>query len=205
VKSIKIQPTKKRFYNKWLYKVSICAGPGAVFYRSRIYLYSKYSGNTVLRNIINFLDSKSKDIYAVRVEHHKLDIYTNDSILFDEMLTQFKDEIRLAYAPDENSIDLLNGRQIIAKKYPHDRYQYKVFLTPYRLNSIDEKARWIKWLSTQGDKVKITESVKTWFCVTNYNWDRRYMYVDNESTLLMLKMRDPNALGAVYSYTIVDK
>jgi hypothetical protein len=203
--SFKIQTTKKRFYNKWLYKVSVIAGKGAMFYRSRTYLYTKYSGNTVLRDIISFLDSKSKDTYAVRVEHYNLDIYTNDPVLFNEALTKFNNQLRLASAPDENSVDLLSGRQIVAKKYPHNRYQYKVFLTPYRLSSIDEKARWVKWLSTQGDKIKITESVKTWFCCTSYNWDRRYMYVDNDSTLLMLKMRDPNALGAVYSYTVVDK
>jgi len=37
------------------------------------------------------------------------------------------------------------------------------------------------------------------------NWDRRYILVDNEKTLLMIKLHSPDAIGTVYKYEIVDK
>jgi len=41
--------------------------------------------------------------------------------------------------------------------------------------------------------------------ITEWNWDRRYMYVEDEMTLLMIKMRSSEVLGRIYEYHIIDK
>jgi hypothetical protein len=51
----------------------------------------------------------------------------------------------------------------------------------------------------------MSEAVKTWFIHTDWNWDRRYILVDEESTLLMLKLRNSDFMGKIYEYVIVDK
>jgi hypothetical protein len=53
--------------------------------------------------------------------------------------------------------------------------------------------------------IKISDTVKTWFMVTNWNWDRRYIYVATEADLLMLKLRSSDVVGSVFKYEIVDK
>jgi hypothetical protein len=85
-------------------------------------------------------------------------------------------------------------------------YQHKVFLLPHKLAGDDEgKQKYLNWVDTQGDKIKISECTKQWFLATNWNWDRRYVYVDSEQTLLMLKLRNPDVIGRVYDYVVVDK
>ena len=68
-----------------------------------------------------------------------------------------------------------------------------------------EKADFIDWLSSQNSKVRISDTVKSWFLVTVWNWDRRYMYVEDEQTLLMLKLRKNEAIGTIYNYVLCDK
>ena len=60
-------------------------------------------------------------------------------------------------------------------------------------------------MTAQNDKISLSESVKMWFITTDWNWDRRYVFVDNEQTLLLLKMRNCDAIGKVYEYKIGDK
>jgi hypothetical protein len=40
---------------------------------------------------------------------------------------------------------------------------------------------------------------------TEWNWDRRYVLVEDEGTLLMLKLRNPEVMGSVYNYVLSDK
>jgi hypothetical protein len=104
------------------------------------------------------------------------------------------------------SEDFLDQKKtIISTKLPHNKYKYKVFLQPHKVTSTDEKIRWINWLDTQADRVLISKSVKDWFISTKWNWDRRYLYVEDEQTLLVLKMKNPEALGSIYSYAVLDK
>jgi hypothetical protein len=53
--------------------------------------------------------------------------------------------------------------------------------------------------------VLISEVVKDWFIKTEWNWDRRYIFVEDAQTLLMLKLRNAEAIGRIYDYIIIDK
>lgn len=204
---MKIQQTKRRFYNKWLHKVSVRIGAGAVYFRSKTpAIDAKYASNPLWGKLHTALASCDSNLWAIRVEHHTVDVYTNSSEFFNQVIDQFGNNVVHAFAPPKDQEHLLDStKTIIANKYPFDRYQYKVFLNPHKLHDRDARQAWVAWLDSQGDRVRISSAVKAWFIKTNWNWDRRYMYVQDEQTLLMLKMRDSAAVGSVYSHVVVDK
>ena len=76
-----------------------------------------------------------------------------------------------------------------------------MFLLPHKLrNDKEEKKRYAEWIKNQQGKIKITLAVENWFHKTDWNWDPRYVLVDEESTLLMLKLRNPELVGRVYRF-----
>jgi type I restriction-modification system DNA methylase subunit len=66
------------------------------------------------------------------------------------------------------------------------------------------KAEYLSWLDKQKN-VLISEAVKNWFMSTDWNWDRRYILVEDNKTLLFLHMRNADVLGKVYEYVLSDK
>lgn len=198
-----IKQTTKKFYNKWLYKLSFTIGGiSTLRYRS----LEEAMNTSSKPDIVTFtaiLSGFDEALYFKRIESSIIDIYTNDKTMFDVLYDRCHSLVRLAYAPSETIT--IDSNTVIAKKLPHDRYRYKVFLQPHKIESKDEKQKYLDWLDTQKPRINITDTVKTWFYKTSWNWDRRYMYVEDEQTLLMLKLRSPQALGTVYSYTISDK
>jgi hypothetical protein len=169
--------------------------------------------NTVLKNkhefynLTNFLLDKDPALFSKRIERNVIDLYTNDRELYDKISTTFEHITINRYEPQDSQLDLLKSNNyIIVKQYPYKKYRYKVYLLPHKLKSDSEaKKRYLGWLDTQQDKVMISPAVKSWFVVTDWNWDRRYMYVEDEMTLLMIKMRNSDVLGRIYEYHIIDK
>jgi hypothetical protein len=203
---MKIQQTKRKFYNKWLYKITLRIVGVTQFRVKSLWEIIEFSKNAKLVELATALEQLNDEDRAVRVEHNQIDVYTNDRAFFEKIIDQFKSELIHCFAPALGSETVLDQkRTIISSKLPHDKYRYKVFLQPHKVSSIEDKIRWVNWLDTQSDRVLISESVKTWFIKTNWNWDRRYVYVEDEQTLLMIKMKNPEAVGSVYSYAVLDK
>lgn len=202
--SMKINTVKRKFYNKWNYKISFSI-KGSAFSR---YFRSDYTDriDPCYFQLADKLSGLTKDQYAKRVESNTTDIYLNDKSIFDEFCVCFTDNIKKLYVIDPEIENFQNvDHVIISKKYPHDKYRFKVFLQPHKIKDIKEKADFIDWLSSQNSKVRISDTVKSWFLVTVWNWDRRYMYVEDEQTLLMLKLRKNEAIGTIYNYVLCDK
>jgi hypothetical protein len=159
-----------------------------------------------LKSVCLSLSTLDPSAYCKRIENHILDIYTNDKSIFDLLHQRHSSIIRAAFAPAEGIEDLLSdSHSVVVKKLPHNRYRYKVFLQPHKIVDTQEKHRFIDWLATQEPRVNITETVKKWFYKTHWNWDRRYMYVEDDQTLLLLKLKNADALGTVYTFRISDK
>jgi hypothetical protein len=212
---IKPQYTNRKFYGKWLYKVTLKV-PGITVFRLPVVsdLKSHFlkrfdsldNDHETIIDLYNFLAPLDKDSYGKRIERNLIDIYSNDETFCADLMKQFKSRLVSFFAPDpridKNNID---ARTIIAKKYPHNRYHYKVYLQPHKLaHDKEAKVSIILWMSSQPG-IKISDTVKTWFMVTNWNWDRRYIYVATEADLLMLKLRSSEVVGSVFKYEIVDK
>ena len=203
---MKTQQTKRKFYNKWLYKVTLNIKGVTQFRTKNLWEIQEFSTNQKLVKLACTLDQCPESDRAIRVERSQVDVYTNDQVFFETVVNKFDDCLVHCFAPVSGSEDFLDQKKtIISTKLPHNKYKYKVFLQPHKVTSTDEKIRWINWLDTQSDRVLISKSVKDWFISTKWNWDRRYLYVEDEQTLLVLKMKNPEALGSIYSYAVLDK
>lgn len=160
--------------------------------------------NKNFRRLTILLKDTDPEIFSKRIERDQLDIYTNDVDFYNIVIAEFHHIINCCYAPSTDLVDILEKNVILSSKKAYDKYSYKAYLLPHRANK-DDKKQYLNWLDTQGDRIKISDTVKNWFVKTNYNWDRRYMYIEDEKTLLMVKMRNPDVLGRVYEYHVIDK
>lgn len=169
--------------------------------------YTKAAANKdLIKELAAFLSSQDAALWSKRIESSNIDLYTNDKEFYSELIERFDQSVRVSFEPNLDNLSLLeNSGSIIAKKLPHGKYHYKAFLMPHKILDKQEKIDYIKWIENQGDKILMSDIVKQWFISTNWNWDRRYLLVEDSNTLLMLKLRNAEALGRVYDYIISDK
>ena len=212
---MQVKYTKKKFYNKWDYKINlyvIGAGYIRVFKESlrsndfSPYFYSRADIPTI-KKFLAELDNFQKENYQMRVEHNYIDIYTNDVTIYNTLTEQFKELITYTSIPTGKDIQSEHGFiPILTNKLPHDRYTFKAFLKPHVLKDNKEaKYGYLNFLNLQKPRIKISNSVENWFVHNNVNWDPRYIYVEDKNTLLMLKMKNSPVLGRVYEYILDDK
>lgn len=218
----KTKKTSRKFYGKWLYKVSLEAA-GAAMFRIRTLenliefcnanqlddrpyslVNRAWHNRETLLKLALFLSTYDVKTWTKRIEQNTIDFYSNDPQFYEQLSNQFEELLTHRFEPDEGSLDLLEQPQtILAKKLPHNRYQYKAYLLPHKLaNDREGKHKYIEWLKTQTPRITCTPAVEQWFIKTEWNWDRRYVLVEDEHTLLMLKLRNAEVIGRVYNYVI---
>jgi hypothetical protein len=218
---LKPKIAKRKFYDKWLYKVTLTFDGANVLrqyspekilemYKSDTYTnmgrycFLAYSKNIDLINKISETLVSSGEPRQLRLEHTSIDVYTNSKELYDQLSIEFESILKHRYEP--NPLADSTSDNIVTDKLPHGRYQYKIFLKPHLMaNSTDEKTKYLNWIKGQGDKISMSMSVRGWFLTTNWNWDRRYIWVEDEQTLLMLKLRNAAVVGKIHRYTLADK
>lgn len=212
---MKPKQTRRKFYNKWLYKVTLSI-PGISM--SRIWSHKDimaghFKGETsnnksnahknrkTIHDVYNFLETLSD--HSKRIEGNNIDIYINEKTEYDDIYKKFKPFVYHRFEPDPAALDHLNdNKTLIVKKLPKDRYQYRVYLKPHTVLDKQDKIKFIQWIKGQSPRISISPSVESWFLTTSWNWDRRYVLVEDEQTLLLLKLRNSNAVGSVYNYVI---
>ncbi len=217
--------TSRKFYNKWLYKITLRIGGAAVlrYDLSKIEDYISEDKRDVgywtwqskaaadkefIKSIVDFLQSKDKTLWSKRVERAYVDFYTNDKTFFDELSLLGEQRLVHRFQPAEGSVEILqdSSTNVAVTKYPHDKYRHKVYLLPHKMKGDrEEKIRYVNWLKKQCPKVTCTSAVEKWFIATDWNWDRRYILVEDESMLLMLRLRNPEVMGKIYNYVLCDK
>lgn len=223
---MKTSITRKKFYNKWLYKVSLEVSAAPIFRMYPLQHIKKYITNSpnisgypdsiwtrvladgkILLELVDLLMSLDKTTWSRRIEDRVIDFYTNDVGLYDTLSTNFEQLVIARSEPDTTSLELLEKPYtVLAKKLPHNKYKHRVYLLPYRLPSdITIRQNYVKWLDTQSPRISCTNAVREWIIHTKWNWDRRYVLVEDEQTLLMLKLRNSTIVGSVYNYVISDK
>ncbi len=219
---LKAKVTTRKFYDKWLYKVTLGVPGVAIFrlhkledipnfnFETKKNPYSTYTKAAINKETIiklaAFLSKLEPDSWGKRIESGNIDLYTNDKEIYASLIEEFDTSVKVTFEPDVNNLTMLeNSGSIVAKKLPHDKYHYKAFLLPHKILDKQEILDYISWIENQGDKILMTDTVKKWFVETSYNWDRRYLLVEDSNTLLMLKLRSASALGRIYDYVISDK
>lgn len=221
---LKTKITTQKFYNKWFYKVSLEMGGSGIFnvltlediistYTGPEKLISaSYTSQQALSNRKNIVEiskflSEQTCEWAKRIESKQLDIYTNDKEMYNDLCVKFGDIVNFRCEPNPDTMDMYTDEQaVVVKKFPHNRYQFKVYLWPHKMPADqEERQRFLNWVDGQQSKIRISEAVKNWFLKTRYNWDRRYILVEDSQTLLMLKLKKADIIGRVYKYIVYDK
>jgi hypothetical protein len=219
---LKANITTRKFYNKWLYKVTLNIPGVAIFRQYKLeqipflnFAGQKHTHSTMGRAALHkqelialsvFLSKWDSELWAKRIECNGVDFYTNDKTMYEELFLNFEEVVSARSEPNECDLDILEHTgSIIVKKLPHDKYAYKAFLLPHKLKDRQDKREYVNWISGQSDRILISDVVKEWFVKTDWNWDRRYVLIEDSQTLLMLKLRNPEVLGRVYDYVISDK
>lgn len=223
---IKPRYTRRKFYGKWLYKVTVSV-PGVSIFRVKSipdvimfcvtddlddyygygYKDKAYKHRNEILVLAELFNSWDSSAWSKRIETNTMDIYTNDPNIYQEASQKLIAFTTSRWEPDPTNIkDLSTASNIVVKKYPHKIYKHKVYLLPHKMdNDPSIKQQYLDWVESQNPRVLITEAVKKWFLVTNWNWDRRYVLVTDQQTLLMLKLRNPDVMGRVYDYVLADK
>ncbi len=220
--SQKTRHYNRKFYNKFSYKISLRIKGSGCF---RVYnvdeiknillsnesIGRKYYLEQLINNkeevleLLDFLQTNNIENITKRVERDYIDFYTNDKDIYEKMSHHFLSILKHRFEP-RPGLDIDDESTIFVSKLPHGKYEYKVYLRPHKMKGDKEaKQSYLDWIDTQGDKIKISQAVKKWFLDTDWNWDRRYIHVDTQSTLLMLSMRGSEVVGKVYKHRIVDK
>jgi hypothetical protein len=222
---MKTLKTNRKFYNKWIYKVSLNVKGSNIFRTHSLDDIKEFcSGETTdqapyslhtrawnnreqILELANFLIGQSDTVWAKRIENTLVDFYTNDYCFYQTLSENFESVMTHRFEPSEASAELLEKPQtIVAAKLPHNKYHYRVYLLPHKLAGDKEsKKKYVDWLKSQTPRITCTPAVEKWFIKTDWNWDRRYVLVEDEHTLLMLKLRNPEVVGRVYNYVISDK
>lgn len=224
--SPKTKVTSRKFYGKWLYKASFDI-QGCALLRTKTLdeitefclkpdpknnSYSvwqrAWNNRDTINELCNLLKGYDKNIYSLRIESSILDVYTNDSEFYNAISLKFGDILRHRFEPSAANIDLLNSNQnyITVDKLPKGGYRYRVYLLPHKMKGDREgKQQYLDWLKRQDPKLTCTPAVEKWFLHTDWNWDRRYILVWDEATLLMLKLRNAEVVGRIYNFVIADK
>lgn len=222
---MKTKKTNRKFYNKWLYKISLRLQSAAAF---RIYSLDEiknvcktFNKNKTrsyflenipaekdhIENLVDIFENTKQSIWGKRIERNCLDIYTNDKQFYLDISTKFEEIVIHRFEPaNETAIEQLGNQSILVKKLPHNKFQYRVYLLPHKMGNYEEdKKRYVEWLKSQSPRITCTPAVESWFIKTHWNWDRRYVLVEDEKTLLMLKLRNSEVVGKVYKFEIADK
>ena len=225
--SLKTKPTNKKFYNKWLYKTSLRI-PGCAVLRSSSLLEVKefcsketinqgdhypywqkaWHNREQIGSLVDFLSTQDISNYCTRIERNTIDVYTNDKKFYDDISTLCQTAVIQRFEPSEKTLDILNDDKncIVVDKLPKGRYNFRVYLLPHKMAfDKEEKQKYVNWLKNQSPKITCTDAVEQWFIKTDWNWDRRYVLVEDEATLLMLKLRNSEVVGRVYNFIISDK
>ena len=219
--------TKKKFYNKYIYKVSlnipgisglryyelpkfleicqtqkILSSPDLTW-RDRI-MNEMIKNKNVWAKLIPYLNTVEKETYSKRLEGDFIDLYTNDKAFYEGLCNNFSEYVRLRFQPPKGmETEMLEEeKKIFVKKLPYDVYGYRAYLHPHKIAREDKK-QLVNWMANQKPKITFTNAIQTWLLNTDQNWDRRYIYIDNEQTLLMIKLRSPNLLGQVFKYELI--
>lgn len=223
--SIKIQKTKKLFYEKYPYKIT-CQLVGVSYIRSYIQKHVKYVALPNFRIHLSYVNIKRyrnhqididlleefcincSNIFTdknirIRIEHNIIDFYVQDADLFNDLTTKLSKYITVITKPESDKLLeklLEHKRHVFCDEYPHGKYKFKVILRPM---SYTEKLNLIKWAEKyQNNQIYIPQYVEEFLNGRKLYYDNPYFYVEDEKTLMMVAMAAGNGIRRTEKYIL---
>lgn len=199
--------TRRKFYNKWLYKITL---ESVNLYVFRVYSFKrlcyhiKYKTVTIhpeIANLVNLLSAVPNTSWAKRLENlSTIHIYTNSKDLVMQIQSQLPNRVVKMYEPDPRYLSNLNtNNTILVKKLPHRRYKHKVFI---RLldDSLETKTSIMNWIFSKNPHIKCTKNTKRWFLTANWDFGARSILVEDEQHIMLLKLYHPDLVCKIYNF-----
>lgn len=223
--------TKKKFYNKYIYKVSLelegayalrtlgtqeiiefatglRAPPQSDDYEFDTANWKAKNAHLIHSNskawltLLEILNSVPKNESTVRIESNILDVYTNNKNMYDSLCYEFADRTRNRHEPAPGMTDTLldSNQEIFVKELPHGMYNFQVDIKSPLTLKYDELLNLADWCKSRKPAIAFTDATYNWLLKRDVYNTRRWIYVDTESTLLMLRLRCNDLLGTVRKY-----
>lgn len=222
----KIQPTTRKFYNKWFNKLSFYLPGGRMlsFHSTSdiLKLMSDPTGSLIGRwqyeslsamnackqdwvKFIFLLNAIPNSDFQKRSESDVVNIYTNDENFIDSAKKDLAHRIVEIYEPTLESLKLLDTEEkiLLVNKLPYEKFNFRVIIKPHKLKR-EQKEQFITFLENNPG-IGIQDSVKEFIRTNEMNWDRRYVYVDTDKTLMLLKLAFTDAVSTIHRYVLNDK
>lgn len=203
-KSIQLKKTTRLFNNKYKYKIVIltkCAswfrGNNLDHVKERLNVSNsekKLLWEEKITSTDKIFASKlcltlsSLNDYLLRVESPLISIYSNDPKDIEKIAKIDAGQIKYVSYPDPSTEAALDDHKIITKNITHE---FKVTMGRTR----QSHTNFVEWCKDK-EKVKLTKRAKSQLSKNN-SWGGYYFYVQDEKTLIMVKMFVGGSIQAV--------
>ena len=222
----KIVATKKKFFNRYLYKIVACVpscrlildkgdrsiGEMLELRRADRRMFNSYFQLRIAHRsepaIVEQLEyyrsiyKEYKDSIKFRVEEPSLTMYSDDLSILETIAWGDKEHITEIHSPTDNTIDLLNRGEIILKK--PTEYNYKVVFKESHNWEQQTRENVYTFLTSLEDEVKITQSLENNLKYKKIWFNSSYFYCKSEQTITMLSLMANQAIAGIYKIAKVE-
>jgi len=223
----KKEVTTRLWYNKFLYK-SIYIIPGIYILRQhytedeikthiKTFEASAWRA-TLLKTVITKYNENEKIIlkFAKVLQPHRYDktvflriaepsisIFTNNIEIHEKIIKTFNNFLHVDCRPELDAIPfLLNSKNtVIVKELPYNRYRYKVIINNYTNDHIIPK-QLLDWGFAQDSAVRFSSKTIKYFNKPQLWLDQGFMYIEDETTLMMCKMFLTKCPNRIIKYVV---
>lgn len=158
-------------------------------------------------SFLGIINTVPKNEVTIRIETDILDVYTNNKILYETLCHEFANITRNRHEPAPGMKDTLlySDQEIFVKELPHGMYNYQVDLKSPKSLTFNELESLADWCRSRNPAIAFTDATYSWLLKRDVFNTRRWIYVDNDSTLLMLRLRCNDLIGTVRKYVKTGK
>ena len=219
--------TSRLWYNKYLYK-SMYFIPGIYILRqhyteneikTHIQTFENSAWKaTLLKNVITKYNENEKIILNfakilqpyrynktvfLRIAEPSISIFTNNIEIHEKIIKIFNNFLHVDCRPELDAIPfLLNSKNtVIVKELPYNRYRYKVIINNYTNDHIIPK-QLLDWGFAQDSAVRFSSKTIKYFNKPQLWLDQGFMYIEDETTLMMCKMFLTKCPNRIIKYVV---
>ena len=196
------QKTRKLFYNKWPIKIECVLNKSGTIARVGVKeTLAWVNGNSA--NSLNswyWRDANKSDIsefalafrpyenqeIRVRGEGSHFNIFVKDTALSEKIIKSMEKWVSIVTEPSSaEEFDFLIGhnKKVICNTLPKGQYQYKIYLKTKM--SIDNRKKFLEWLSRYGDSYDIATNTSKWLNHEKHWIQDPFFYAKDQYSLSM--------------------